>query len=457
VNRRQFLSATTGALCASQSIRADASRPNIVLIYADDLGYGDLGCYGSRLRTPNIDRLAAEGARFTSFCSASSVCSPARAGLLTGRYPARVGVPGVYGPDDPGGLPVHEITLAQMLRAHGYRTGHVGKWHLGSRAPHLPNNFGFHFFYGLPYSHDMHPRSLMLNGEVIDQQAAAGQMTQRFTTEAVQFIERNVERPFFLYLPYTAPHVPLTVSPRFRKRSPFGAYGDTMEEFDWGVGEVARTIDEAGLGPNTLFLITSDNGPWYQGRSGSLKGRKGESYEGGFRVPMIARMPGRIPAGLVQNGFASALDLLPTIGSLTGAPLPPAKLDGVDITPMLTGEAVQVDRPPFLYFDYYNLQCARIGSHKLHLTRYNTRAWSPVPAAGKMNLPLPRPELYDMDDDPGEAYDLGETQTELVADLRAQVESHLIEFPAHIDWIYRETMARAVEPTDPGALPIVKN
>jgi arylsulfatase len=420
-------------------------------LYADDLGYGDLGCYGSKIETPNIDDLAAEGARFTHFCSASSVCSPARASLLTGRYPVRTGVMGVLGPDDTGGLPESEVTLGQLLRREGYRTACIGKWHLGARSGFLPTDRGFERFFGLPYSHDMWPRPLMHNHEVIESPARVEKLTPMFTDSAKRFLTDCNQDPFFLYLPYTAPHIPLAAGPRFRGRA--GDYGATLRELDWSVGEIVRAVDEAGLGSNTLILLTSDNGPWYQGSAGALRGRKRETLEGGVRVPLIARMPGTVPAGIEQSGFATAMDLLPTIARFTGAHLPGNPLDGVDIWPMLTGEDSHVDREVFLYFDHLDIQCARLGPWKLHVTRYNSPHWVPSPAGGRVSLPL-RPELYYLPDDPSESYDVSGEYPAAVSQIRERIEAVLPTFPAYVQWTWNDTMARKTEWTPAGALPI---
>lgn len=429
------------------------SRPNIVVLYADDLGYGDLSCYGSRIPTPNIDRMAAEGVRFTDFCSASSVCSPARAALLTGRYPVRTGITGVLGPDDPGGIPATEVTLAEHLRRAGYRTSCVGKWHLGARPGYLPLDRGFDEFFGLPYSHDMWPRPLMRNNDVIESPANVERLTRSFTEVAVEFIAENRDRPFFLYVPYTAPHIPLSVARRFRDTAPGGLYGATLREMDWSVGEILRAIRESGLDDNTLVLFSSDNGPWYQGSSGPLRGRKREMWEGGVRVPLIARMPGRISEGAVQGNFVSALDLFPTLANFAGAGLPANPLDGIDIWPLMNGSEQSPARDVFLYFDHHNLQCARLGPWKLHVARYNAPLWAPRPERGIANLPL-RPELYHMPTDPKESYDVADENPEIVAEIRSRMESVLNTLPDFVRHGYYDTLARKTEWTPSGALPI---
>ncbi len=446
------------AALTGQTRAASSTRPNIVLLYADDLGYGDLSCYGSRIPTPRIDELAQHGVRFTQFCSASSVCSPARAALLTGRYPARTGVLGVLGPGDDGGISPTEETLAELLQSAGYRTGCFGKWHLGATPGYLPNDCGFEEFLGLPYSHDMWPRPLMHNRDVIESPARVENLTPAFTEAAVRFIGDHKREPFFVYLPYTAPHIPLAVAKRFRGKTPGGAYGATLRELDWSVDEVVNAIDEAGVGENTLVLFSSDNGPWYQGSNGPLRGRKRETLEGGVRVPLIARMPGRLPAGATQDGFCSALDVLPTVANVAGVPLPGNPLDGADIWPLLSGttsEGGDSHRDVFLYFDHLNIQCARMGNWKLHVTRYDSPAWVPRPAAGRTSLPL-RPELYHLVDDPTESYDVAEENPAVVGKILDGIREQLHRLPEFVQWTWNDTMARKTEWIPAGALPIQK-
>jgi arylsulfatase A len=453
IDRRTFLKATAGA--AVFAARAQqASTPNVVMIYADDLGYGDLGCYGSGIATPNIDRMAADGARFLNFYSASPVCSPSRAALLTGRYPTRVGVPRVIGQAEDTGLPDSETTMAQMLKSAGYKTICVGKWHLGATPQYLPTNRGFDEYYGIPYSNDMWPRPLMYNADVIEQPARLDMLTQRYTEQAVSFINRSKGSPFFLYMPHNYPHIPLAASARFHGKSGRGLYADVLQELDWSVGQVMAALKGNGLDGNTLVMFSSDNGPWWQGSQGKLRGRKGETYEGGMREPFIARFPGAIPGGLVSHGVASTMDILPTVARLCNAPLPGNPLDGIDIWPILSGQQDELDRDVFLYFDDVFLQCARLGQWKLHATRYNTRAWSPPPPTGRRNLPLPKPELYDLDNDPQESYDCASEHPDIVDDIMSRINRLLPTFPPAVQGAWRDTMGRrGVDAPDDG-LPI---
>jgi len=438
---------------AASLIRAQSRPPNIVFIYCDDLGYGDLGVYGSGIRTPNLDRMAAEGARFTQFYSANPVCSPSRAALLTGRYPTRTGVPRVLFPTDTTGLALSETTLAQMLKGAGYRTMCIGKWHLGHHPQYLPTARGFDEYFGIPYSNDMTPRPLLHNTEQLEEPANLETLTPRYTEQAVRFIDRSAGGPFFLYLPHTFPHIPLAASPRFRGKSAFGLYGDVIEELDWSVGEVFAALRRTGADSNTLVMFSSDNGPWYQGSPGALRGRKGSTYEGGVREPFLARFPGQIPAGLVCQGVSGTIDILPTVAKLTGAPLPKAALDGIDIWPLMTGRRASIEREALLYFDDWNLQCARWGKWKLHFARYNTFAYNPAPAGGRMNFPLRPPELYDIEADPMESYDAAPENPKVVSEIQSRVRRLLATFPPEVQKAWTETQARETAVIPAGALP----
>lgn len=412
------------------------------MIYCDDLGYGDVGCYGSKIRTPNIDRLASEGIRFTDFYSGNPVCSPSRTALLTGRYPVRAGVPRVLNAKDTAGLPQSETTMAQVLKQKDYKTLCVGKWHLGHHPAYLPTTRGFDHYFGIPYSNDMSPRWLMEDTKVVEEQATLETLTPRYTERAVKFIEQSKASPFFLYMPHTYPHIPLGASPKFRGKSPLGLYGDVVEELDWSVGEVLGAIKRAGVEQNTLVMFSSDNGPWFQGSPGRLRGRKGSTWEGGQRVPFIAKLPGRIPKGRTSIGVASVLDVLPTVAKLCDVPLPKNPLDGMDIMPLLTGAKAEFERDPLLYFSTYELQCARLGQWKLHMARFNNDAYNPAPPAGRVNLPLAQPELYDLRNDPDESYDLAPEHPDVVKQIQARVDKIMAGMPEPVREARAATLAR---------------
>lgn len=440
---------TAALSCVRAASFASRNPPNVVFILCDDLGYGDLECYGSKIHTSNLNRLASEGIRFTNFNSADPVCSPSRAALLTGRYPTQVGVPRVLFPQDAGGLNLDEKTLAHVLKDRGYKTACVGKWHLGRPNEYMPTSRGFDEYLGIPYSNDMNPRVLIHNTEVVENPAKLETLTQRYTAFATDFIHRSKNGPFFLYFPHTFPHIPLAASPRFRGKSSEGLYGDVVEEIDWSVGEVVRAIREAGIEKNTLIMFSSDNGPWYQGSPGKLRGRKNSTFEGGVREPFIARWPGKIPAGRVSNGLASMMDVFPTIVKLCDAKLPEKPLAGIDIWPMLAGKVASIERPPLLYFNLWNLQCARWMNWKLHVARYNTAPYVPAPRGGVQNYILPHPELYDLSTDPDESYDVAVEHPDIVAKITDKVAELIKGFPEPVQRAYAEAKQRKVNPATP--------
>jgi arylsulfatase A len=453
IDRRYFLAAMT-ATVAHRPASAAQNPPNIVFILCDDLGYGDLGCYGSKIPTPNLDRMAAAGVRFTNFSSADPVCSPSRAALLTGRYPTRVGVPHVFFPQDKGGMNLDEVTLANTLKDRGYRTICIGKWHLGRPVEYLPTSRGFDEYFGIPYSNDMNPRVLMHNTEVIEQEVDLSTLTGRYTERATRFIRDNRRSPMFLFLPQTYPHIPLAASERFRGKSPEGLYGDVVQEIDWSVGEIRQALKANGLERNTLVIFTSDNGPWYQGSAGKLRGRKNTTYEGGVREPFIAAWPGKISAGRVCDGLASMLDIFPTIARLCGAALPAKPLDGIDIMRLLNGQKASIDREILLYFDGWDLQCARWMNWKLHVARHNTAAYAPPPPEGRLNYSLAHPELYNLATDPDESYDVAPQNPKIVAEMQQRIDALLPSFPEEVRKSWAEAQKRRSSPAVPaGAYP----
>jgi arylsulfatase A len=448
--RREALGGMVGAALGSSRLRAAPARtPNIVFILCDDLGYGDLGSYGSKIGTPNLDRMASEGVRFTNCCSADPVCSPSRAALLTGRYPTRVGVPRVLFPQDKDGLNLDETTLENVLKVRGYKTMCVGKWHLGRPLEYLPTSRGFDEYFGIPYSNDMTPRVLLHNTQVIEETAPLETLTKRYTEQAQRFIRESKGSSFFLYMPHTFPHIPLGASAEFRGKSKEGLYGDVLEEIDWSVGEVLRAVRENGLDENTLVMFSSDNGPWYQGSPGKLRGRKNTTYEGGVREPFIARWPGRIPKARVSDALCSLMDVFPTVAGLCGAALPGKRLDGIDIWPLLSGRKQEIERDPLLYFNEWDLQCARWGNWKLHVARHNTTAYVPAPPGGIHNFVLPHPELYDLANDPDESYDVAPKYPDIVTKMQAKIAEMIATFPEPVARAYAESKARQVNPNMP--------
>lgn len=413
--------------------------PNLVVISADDLGYGDLGVYGAReWETPHLDRLAQEGIRLTRFYVAQPVCTASRVALLTGCYPSRVGLHGALGPNARIGIHTNEVTLAELLKSRGYATAIFGKWHLGHHPEFLPTRHGFDEYFGLPYSNDMwpkHPEAKpgtypplpLIEGErVVQTMPDQTQLTTWYTERAVRFIERNRERPFFLYVAHNMPHVPLHASDKFKGRSRQGLYGDVIMELDWSVGEILAALRRHGLEGRTLVIFTSDNGPWlsygnHAGSAGPLREGKGTCWEGGVRVPFLARWPGKIPAGAVCTQPAMTLDLLPTVARLLDVPLPAHPIDGLDIWPLLAGQPGARNPHPAYYFYFGNneLQALTSGRWKLILPHaYRTLAGQPPGRDGRpakyQQRKVERPELYDLEADIGETTDLAARHPDVV-------------------------------------------
>jgi arylsulfatase A len=299
----------------------------------------------------------------------------------------------------------------------------------------------------------MKPAVVMRNEDVAEAEATQSTLTRRYTEEAVKFIDDAKAGPFFLYMPHTMPHIPLFASEKFRGKSPHGLYGDVIEELDWSVGEVLGALKRNGIENNTLVLFSSDNGPWYQGSPGKLRGRKGSTLEGGVRVPLLARLPGRIPKGRVVDGIGSTMDILPTVAKLTGSTVPAQPLDGIDIWPMLSGQSPALEREALLYFDNWNLQCARWKNWKLHVARYNSQVYSPPPAGGRVNLPLRPVELYNLALDPAESYDVADLHPEVVKEIESRIARLLTAFPEPVRKAWADTQARETERTPAGQFP----
>lgn len=438
-------------------------QPNFIVIFTDDQGYGDLGCYGSPdIRTPNIDRMAAEGIRFTCFYGAP-FSGPSRAQLMTGCYPARVSHAGNPGPSSPTGLNPDEITIAELLKEKGYATMCIGKWHLGDAPEFLPTSQGFDSYFGIPFSNDMwryHPRMapqesddslmvairhraaytgfagegsyyppnggfpidlpLMVNQEVIELNPDQRQLTTRYTEAALSFIEKQKDHPFFLYLAHNMPHVPLFVSEKHKGQSFRGLYGDVMMEIDWSVGRILDHLDKLGIAKNTLVIFTSDNGPWLQygidgGSAGPFREGKGTVYEGGLRVPAIFRWPGRILPGQITGAVAGNYDLLPTLAAIAGAEVPSDRIiDGCNIWPILAGKST---KSPHDYFHYM----AGSRPSKVNYLGIRNDRWKLLVNINDEGMVVGK-ELYDLGADPGEKFNRLEMNTKMAALLRDQAQ-----------------------------------
>jgi arylsulfatase A-like enzyme len=425
----------------------ERSLPNVVIVFLDDVGYGDLGSYGHpTIRTPHMDRMAAEGIKLTGFYAAAPSCSPSRAGLLTGRYPMRAGILWALGPEEENGIQAEEWTLAEALRERGYRTAAVGKWHLGSWPGLLPTEHGFDSFFGLLYSNDMirpwvntdRPLELYRDTEPIEHPVDQATLTRRYTEESVRFIESAAagDEPFFLYLAHSMAHVPLYRSPEFEGRSAGGKYGDVIEELDWSVGRVRQALERVGVEENTFVFVTSDNGPWAEmpdrmfseghiqpwdaGTSGPLRGSKASTWEGGLRVPAIAWWPGRLPAGRSSPDLGTVMDLFPTVAALAGGSAAPDRpFDGRDIMPWLQG----LEASPNELFFYVHPDVVR---------GVRDRRWKLMVRRPAPDAPL-RAELYDLESDPYERFDVAPDHPAVVERLRGEMTRFAEESRARLE------------------------
>ncbi|MCB9304261.1 MAG: sulfatase [Lewinellaceae bacterium] len=410
---------------------AGRELPNIVILFSDDLGYGDLSAYGHpTIRTPNLDRMAAEGMKFTNFYSGSPACSASRYALLTGRFPVRSGFDWVLYPKSERCIHPREWTLAEGLKQAGYATACYGKWHLGTtKKEYLPLQNGFDEYVGLPYSNDMlppqHPPIALMEGnDTLQLNPDQTQLTALYTARAKAFIRKHKKEPFFVYLPYAMPHVPLHPGEKFAGRSPRGAYGDVVEEIDWSAGEILELLKAEGLDKNTLVFFTSDNGPWIiknelGGSAGLLRDGKGSTWEGGMREPGIAWWPGTIEAGALQLQPASTLDLYTTCLALAGQGPPEdgRSVDGRDISSLLLGEmdSSLLDNPYF-YYGPHELQAVRKGAWKLHIITSSQ--------TGRDYFNGKLPLLFNLETDPSEQYDLSDARPDMVQELMAEIEQH---------------------------------
>ena len=461
LNRSTRFAMVTLAAIASMAVMgrgafaADDSLPNFVLIFADDQGYQDIGCFGSPLiKTPHLDRMADEGRRFTDFYCGAPVCSASRAALLTGCYCDRVSVRGVFFPHHKEGLSPAEQTIAEVLKPRGYATACVGKWHLGHHPEFLPTNQGFDSYFGIPYSNDMtvdrnmdvspdavfregmtleklrteKPKRnlvpLLRDDRIVEYPADQATLTRRYTQEAVKFIRMNKDRPFFLYLPHTMPHIPLFASDKFKDTSARGLYGDVIEEMDWSVGQILATLNELGLSENTLAVYTSDNGPWLsKGANGGsalpLRDGKFSTWEGGMREPCIMRWPGKIPAGTTCAEIGATIDLLPTFAKLAGAKVPDDRtIDGTDLWPLMAGQADATPRDTY----FFRTAAVRQGRWKLHLSGRDTVKKRPNQTY---------PALYDLSADIGEKNNIAAENPEVVVRLTKLLQDHRDDLKAN--------------------------
>ena len=443
----RLLPALAVVVAASQALAAEPSKPNIIVIFADDLGYGDLGCYGHpTIRTPHLDQMAREGMRFTSWYSGAEVCTPSRAALLTGRLPPRSGLCSnqrrVLFPGSKGGLPADEVTIAELLKGQGYATACVGKWHLGHLPQFLPTSHGFDSYFGVPYSNDMdrvatapkgraaflEPKSeywhatLMRNEEVIERPAEQSTLTKRYTEEAVKLIREHKDGPFLLYLPHTMPHVPLFASQDFAGKSRRGLYGDVVEELDWSVGQVLAALKQEKLDHNTLVFFTSDNGPWLTqseqgGSAGLLRDGKGSTFEGGMREPAIAWWPGKIAPGSTSDDVVSTMDIFATAAALSGAKLPSDReLDCYDLAPVFTGKG-PCGREAYFFYRGFQLMAVRLGPWKAHFAT-QTGYGQPMPERHET------PQLYNLDIDPSERFNVAAQHADIIEKIQAIAAAH---------------------------------
>ena len=446
--------------------------PNVVIVFTDDQGYGDVGCFGAQgYKTPNLDRMAEEGRRFTSFYVAQAVCSASRTALLTGCYPNRVGIMGALGPQSKHGINADEMTLAEVFKQKGYATAIYGKWHLGHHPQFLPTRHGFDEYFGLPYSNDMWPlhptagdrfpalpwfeNETVINADV--QPEDQRHLTTTYTEHAVDFIKRNRSRPFFLYVPHSMPHVPLYVSDKHQNKAEQGRYGDVIMEIDWSVGQILATLERLDLDEKTLMIFTSDNGPWlsygnHAGSAGPLREGKGTSWEGGVRVPCIMRWPGFIPPGTLCNEIAATIDILPTLAGLIGAELPADRvIDGKDIWPLIAGtEAAKSPHEAYYYYWGNHLQGVRSGRWKLHFP-HSYRSLTETPGRdGKPDGYTQQKTdlaLFDLENDIGETTNVAEQHPEVVARLNALADV------AREDLGDSATQQKGVNVREPGRLP----
>lgn len=412
-------------------VSCNLEKPNIIIFFTDDQGYADVGCYGATgYETPNLDQLALEGIRFTDFYVPATVCTPSRAGLLTGQYPVRNDLHvAVLFPYSERGLAPEAFTMAEMLKEGGYFTACIGKWHLGHKEEYMPNNQGFDHFFGVPYSNDMDnhfyghnqfqspPLPLFRNKELVESGPDQQYLTKIYTEEALNLIKNRDNKPFFIYLAHNMPHYPLHASPAFKGKSEQGLFGDVIMELDWSAGEIAKTLKEEGIYDNTIFIFTSDNGP-AAGSALPLRGRKAQTWEGGQREPCIISWPAKIPAGNVCNEFVTTMDLLPTLAKISGSKIPvELEIDGIDISNLWESpESVELEDRPFFYWSRDGeIEAVRLGDWKLHIKK--TRGWNKKEQG---DFPL---SLYNLKNDISEKNNVADQHPDIVNELSILINS----------------------------------
>lgn len=446
-----FAAGAAGLVGCGRTQQASAAKPNFVVFYADDMGYGDWNRGGHpSIYTPSLNRMADQGVQMTQFYSGNPVCSPSRSALLTGRNAIRTGVIQVFFPGNNRGMSPDEVTIAEALKPAGYTSAAIGKWHLGSTPEYRPLRQGFDYYYGILYSNDMYNADVFRNDERIEHPANQATLTKRYTEEAIGFIEKSKSQPFFLYVPFAMPHVPIFASEKFRGKSRRGLYGDTIEEIDWSVGQINSTLDRLGLSEKTLVIFTSDNGPWVSknqdgGAPGLLRGAKGDTFEGGMRVPCIARWPGRLPAGQISMEVGSVLDFMPTFCTLAGTQIPAERpIDGINLMPALEGK--KMPGRPLFYYRGEHLRAVRQGRWKAHFSY-----WSDpnvydegTPNLSKYWVTSRTPMLFDLEVDPSERFDLAAKHPDVVRDLTTVVKDYTEEVRRKgenqelIDWFLKD-------------------
>ena len=447
VNMKKLLGKLSIIMMTVVSLAVGADNPpNIVLVVADDLGVGDIGAFGSeRIKTPHLDLIAADGMVLSDFYASANICSPSRAGILTGRYPIRSGMAwDVVTAGDTHGLPLNEMTIAEMLQTGGYSTAMVGKWHLGNQFEFWPTRQGFDSFYGVPHSNDMPNFALYRGEQKIEQPVAQATLTRRYTEEAVQFIEANSTRPFFLYMAHTFPHIPLFASKEFVGKSDAGLYGDAVEEIDWSTGQIVKALKKLGLYDNTLILFTSDNGAWWEGSNGSSRGAKGSTWDAGYRVGLVASWPNVIPPGRRSDALSVNIDLLPTIADATNSELSADQnIDGRSLLPLLTDNTDE--QSPHRYFYYFNNE--EIAGIRDERWKLLTRAYYRR-HLGALDKFAQLPEfdgaywlLFDLDDDRSERYSMAREYPEVVRRLSEEM--------TRAEKMFRQTATRDRQTTYP--------